>query len=188
MNDLIQSEFFSHIDTAQATLKGLVSDIEKASAIMIKAIKNGNKIMLCGNGGSAADSQHFAAELSGRYLEDRDALACIALTTDTSALTAIGNDFGFEFVFSRQVEALAKKGDVLLAISTSGNSQNIINAINVAKSKGCVTMGLSGKDGGKMNDCLDLNIIIPSSSTPRIQEMHLLIEHILCNLIERECK
>lgn len=186
MSDLIQGEFFSHIDTAEATLKALVGDIQKASEIMIDALKNGNKIMLCGNGGSAADAQHFAAELSGRYLEDRDAIACVALTTDTSALTAIGNDFGFEFIFSRQVESLAKSGDVLLAISTSGNSQNVINAINVAKSKNCKVIGLSGKDGGKMNDCLDLNIIIPSSSTPRIQEMHLLIEHILCNLIERE--
>lgn len=188
MNDLIQGEFFLHIDTAQATLKGIVGDIDKASKMMINALKNGNKIMTCGNGGSAADSQHFAAELSGRYLEDREGLACVALTTDTSALTAIGNDFGFEFIFSRQVEALAKSGDILLAISTSGNSQNIIKAIDTAKSKGCKTIGLSGKDGGKMNDCVDLNIVIPSSSTPRIQEMHLLIEHILCNLIERELK
>lgn len=188
MNDLIQGEFFSHIDTAQAALKGLVGDIENASAIMIETLKNGNKIMTCGNGGSAADSQHFAAELSGRYLKDRDGIACIALTTDTSAITAIGNDFGFEFIFSRQVEALAKKGDVLLAISTSGNSQNIIKAIDTAKSKGCKIIGLSGRDGGAMNECVDLNIVVPSSSTPRIQEVHLLIEHILCNLIERECK
>ena len=188
MNDLIQSEFFSHIDTAEATLRELVGSIEKAGEMMIDALKSGNKIMLCGNGGSAADAQHFAAELSGRYLEDRDAIACVALTTDTSALTAIGNDFGFEFIFSRQVEALTKNGDILLAISTSGNSQNVINAINVAKSKGCKTIGLSGKDGGAMNDCLDFNIIVPSSSTPRIQEMHLLIEHILCNIIERACK
>lgn len=188
MNDLIQGEFFSHIDTAQMALKELVGDIDKASKMMIDAIKNGNKIMSCGNGGSAADSQHFAAELSGRYLEDRDGIACVALTTDTSALTAIGNDFGFEFIFSRQVEAIAKKGDVLLAISTSGNSQNIIKAIDTAKSKGCKVVGLSGKDGGAMNGCCDLNIVVPSSSTPRIQEVHLLIEHILCNLIERECK
>ena len=188
MNDLIQGEFFSHIDTAQMALKELVGDIDKASKMMINAIKGGNKIMSCGNGGSAADSQHFAAELSGRYLEDRDGIACVALTTDTSALTAIGNDFGFEFIFSRQVEAIAKKGDILLAISTSGNSQNVIKAIDTAKSKGCKVVGLSRKDGGAMNGCCDLNIVVPSSSTPRIQEVHLLIEHILCNLIERECK
>lgn len=186
MNDFIQSEFFSHIDTAQSTLKLLVDDIDKASHMMIDALKAGNKIMVCGNGGSAADSQHFAAELSGRYKLDRDAISCVALTTDTSALTAIGNDFGFDFVFSRQVEALAKKGDILLAISTSGNSTNVIKAMNVARSMDCKVIALSGKSGGEMNNCSDLNIIIPSSSTPRIQEMHLIIEHILCDTIERE--
>ncbi len=186
MNDFIQSEFFSHIDTAQNTLKSLVDDINQASSMIIDALNNGNKIMVCGNGGSAADSQHFATELSGRYKYDRDAIACIALTTDTSALTAIGNDFGFEFIFSRQVEALAKKGDILLAISTSGKSPNIIKAMNVARSRGCEVIGLSGKDGGDMNDCSDVNIVIPSSNIPRIQEMHLLIEHILCDIIERE--
>ncbi|RDU63956.1 D-sedoheptulose 7-phosphate isomerase [Helicobacter sp. MIT 14-3879] len=186
MNDFIQGEFFSHIDIAQNTLKSLVNDISKASKIMIDSLKNGNKIMVCGNGGSAADSQHFAAELSGRYMADRDAISCIALTTDTSALTAIGNDFGFEFIFSRQIEALAKSGDILLAISTSGTSPNIIRAIDVARSRNCKIIGLSGKDGGNMNDVADLNIVVPSSSTPRIQEMHLIIEHILCNIIERE--
>lgn len=185
MNDFIQSEFFSHIDTAQNTLKALVDDVSKAGNIMVESLKSGNKIMICGNGGSAADAQHFAAELSGRYMEDRDAISAIALTTDTSALTAIGNDFGFEYIFSRQVEALARSGDVLLAISTSGTSENILKAINVAKSKNCKVIGLSGKGGGSMNDYVDLNIIIPSSSTPRIQEMHLLIEHILCSIIER---
>ncbi|RAX53843.1 phosphoheptose isomerase [Helicobacter sp. 16-1353] len=185
-SDFIQSEFFSHIDTAQSTLKLLVDSIDEASNIMIECLKMGNKIMVCGNGGSAADSQHFAAELSGRYKIDRDALSCIALTTDTSALTAIGNDFGFDFIFSRQVEALARKGDVLLAISTSGNSINVIKAMNVAISRGCKVIALTGKSGGEMCDCSDLNIVVPSSSTPRIQEMHLIIEHILCDIIERE--
>lgn len=185
MNDFIQSEFFSHIDTAQSTLTSLMEAIEKAAEKMIETLKKGNKILICGNGGSAADSQHFAAELVGRYKVDREALAAIALTTDSSALTAIGNDFGFEFVFSRQVEALAKSGDLLLAISTSGNSMNVIKAMNVARSKGCAVVALSGKSGGAMKDCADLNIIIPSSSTPRIQEMHLLIEHILCDMVER---
>lgn len=188
MSDLIQSEFFSHIDTAQTTLKSLVGDIDSASKMMIDALKNGKKIMICGNGGSAADSQHFAAELTGRFLVNRSALAAIALTTDTSALTAIGNDFGFDEIFSRQVEALAQNGDILLAISTSGNSPNIIKAIESAKDKQCEVIGLSGRDGGKMQNLVDLNIVIPSDSTPRIQEMHLLIEHILCNVIERECK
>lgn len=186
MNDFIQSEFFSHIDTAQSSLKALIDDIEKVSDAMIGALKNGNKIMVCGNGGSAADSQHFATELTGRYNADRDAIACVALTTDTSALTAIGNDFGFEFVFSRQVEALAKAGDILLAISTSGNSANVLKAIDVAKSKDCVIVALGGKDGGEMGKAADISIIVPSSSTPRIQEMHILIEHILCDMIERE--
>lgn len=186
MNDFIQSEFLSHIDTTQSTLKTLASDINKVAETMIKALKAGNKIMVCGNGGSAADSQHFAAELSGRYKIDRKALRCVALTTDTSAITAIGNDFGFDFIFSRQVEALAKSGDILLAISTSGNSANILKAIDMAKSKNCIVVGLSGNDGGKMKNITDLNIIIPSSNTPRIQEMHLLIEHILCDIIERE--
>lgn len=186
MNDFIQSEFFSHIDTAQSTLKGLVDSIDEAASIMIEALKNGNKIIICGNGGSAADAQHFAAELVGRYKTSRDALSAIALTTDTSALTAIGNDFGFDFIFSRQVEALAKKGDVLLAISTSGNSTNVIKAMNVAISMDCKVIALSGKSGGEMNNCSDLNIIIPSSNTPRIQEMHLLIEHIICDIVERE--
>ena len=186
MKDLIQSEFFSHIDTAQSTLKLLVDDVSKACEMMIKALKDGNKIMVCGNGGSAADSQHFAAELSGRYKLNREAISCVALSTDTSAITAIGNDFGFEFIFSRQVEALAKHGDILLAISTSGNSANIIKAINVAKVKGCEVIGLSGKGGGQMSSCCNLNIIIPSSNTPRIQEMHLIIEHTICDILERE--
>lgn len=186
MKDFMQSEFFSHIDTAQSTLKLLVDDISKACEMMIESLKSGNKIMVCGNGGSAADSQHFAAELSGRYKLDREAISCIALTTDTSTLTAIGNDFGFDFIFSRQVEALAKDGDILLAISTSGNSSNVIKAANVAKSKGCHIIGLSGKGGGELCSCCDLNIIIPSSNTPRIQEMHLLIEHMICDIIERE--
>lgn len=185
MIDFIQSEFFSHIETAQNTLKTLVDDIAKAGSLMVESLKNGNKIMICGNGGSAADAQHFAAELSGRYMENRDAISAVALTTDSSAITAIGNDFGFEYIFSRQVEALAKSGDILLAISTSGESENILKAINVAKSKNCKVIGLSGKGGGSMNDYVDLNIIIPSQSTPRIQEMHLMIEHILCNIIER---
>jgi D-sedoheptulose 7-phosphate isomerase len=132
-------------------------DIEKASKIVVDTLKNGNKILLCGNGGSAADAQHIAAELTGRYKTERRGLAGIALTTDTSALTAIGNDYGYDRVFDRQVEALAREGDLLIGISTSGNSQNVINAFNVAKELGCLTIGLSGRDGGKFNNVCDLN-------------------------------
>jgi len=149
-------------------------------------LKKGRKILICGNGGSAADAQHIAAELTGRYKIERKGLPAIALTTDTSALTAIGNDYGYEHVFSRQVEALARKGDLLIGISTSGNSRNVIYALQKAKEIGCRTIGFSGKGGGKMNDVCDLNIIVPSDDTARIQEMHIMIGHILCQLIDNE--
>ena len=172
-----------HIETANK-VKDLLPLVNEAGNICINALKSGNKIMICGNGGSAADAQHIAAELSGRFKKERRALAGIALTTDTSALTAIGNDYGFEYVFSRQVDALAKKGDVLIAISTSGNSQNVINAIKSAKENDCKIITLSGKDGGKMKEMGDVNIVIPSNDTPRIQEMHIMIGHMICALID----
>ena len=174
-----------HIEVAQKT-KELLPLVEKAGEICIEALKNGGKIILCGNGGSAADAQHIAAELSGRFKKERKALAGIAITTDTSALTAIGNDYGYEFVFSRQVEAIGQKGDVLIGISTSGNSKNVINAIESAKKIGMKIITLTGKDGGKMKDMGDVNIIIPSNNTPRIQEMHILLGHMICALIDEE--
>jgi len=174
-----------HIETAKR-MQNLLSLIKDAADICVKALKSGNKIMLCGNGGSAADAQHIAAELSGRFKKERNALAGIALTTDTSALTAIGNDYGFEYIFSRQVEAIGKKGDVLIAISTSGNSKNIINAIKSAKKIGIKVVTLSGKDGGEMKDLGDVNILIPSNDTPRIQEMHIMTGHMICEMIDRE--
>jgi len=174
-----------HIETAKR-MQNLLPLIKDAADICIKALKNQNKIMLCGNGGSAADAQHIAAELSGRFKKERNALAGIALTTDTSALTAIGNDYGFEYIFSRQVEAIGKKGDVLIAISTSGNSKNIINAIKSAKKIGIKVVTLSGKDGGEMKDLGDVNILIPSNDTPRIQEMHIMTGHMICEMIDRE--
>ena len=174
-----------HIETAKK-MKDLLPLIKEAGDICANALKNGNKIMLCGNGGSAADSQHIAAELSGRFKKERIPLAGIALTTDTSALTAIGNDYGYEFVFSRQVEALGKKGDVLIAISTSGNSANVIKAIDSAKDMGIKVITLTGKDGGVMKDKGDVNIVIPSSDTPRIQEMHIMVGHMICALIDEE--
>lgn len=186
MKDTILSEFNSHKEIIGKTLEVLIDDVEKASKLILETLKNGNKILLCGNGGSAADAQHIAAELTGRYKKERRGLPGIALTTDTSALTAIGNDYGFERVFDRQVEALANNGDLLIGISTSGNSQNVINAFNVAKELGCVTIGLSGRDGGKFNGLCDLNIVVPSDSTPRIQEMHILIGHTICQIIDDE--
>jgi len=174
-----------HIEVAKKTEK-LLSLVEKAGKICAETLKNGGKILLCGNGGSAADAQHIAAELSGRFKKDRIALAGIALTTDTSALTAIGNDYGFEYIFSRQIEAIANEDDTLIAISTSGNSKNVINAINSAKDIGCKIITLTGKDGGKMKDLGDVNIVIPSNDTPRIQEMHIMIGHMICNFIDEE--
>lgn len=180
----VQKEFESHLQTIKDCMGAMENDIVDVSKIIIDALKNGNKILLCGNGGSAADAQHIAAELTGRYKTERRGLPGIALTTDTSALTAIGNDYGYDRVFDRQVEALANSGDVLIGISTSGNSQNIINAFKIAKELGCKTIGLSGKSGGAMNDVCDINLVIPSDNTPRIQEMHILIGHTICQLID----
>jgi len=172
-----------HIQTAKK-MQDLLPLIKEAGEMCLNALKNGNKVMLCGNGGSAADSQHIAAELSGRFKKERIPLAGIALTTDTSALTAIGNDYGYEYVFSRQLEALGKEGDVLIAISTSGNSPNVIKAIESAKKTGIKVITLSGKDGGKMKEMGDVNIVIPSNDTPRIQEMHIMVGHMICALID----
>ncbi|WP_096257984.1 D-sedoheptulose 7-phosphate isomerase [Lebetimonas natsushimae] len=176
---------YGHIETAKKMEK-LLPDIINAAELCLSSLKDGGKIMLCGNGGSAADSQHIAAELSGRFKKERMALAGIALTTDTSAITAIGNDYGFEQIFSRQVEALAKEEDTLIAISTSGNSENVINAINSAKKIGCKIITLTGKNGGKMKDLGDVNIVIPSNDTPRIQEMHIMVGHMICAFIDEE--
>ncbi|WP_024789616.1 D-sedoheptulose 7-phosphate isomerase [Lebetimonas sp. JH292] len=174
-----------HIETAKKMGK-LLPLVVSAAELCLVSLKNGGKILLCGNGGSAADSQHIAAELSGRFKKERKALAGIALTTDTSALSAIGNDYGYEFVFSRQVEALANEEDTLIAISTSGNSKNVINAIKSAKKIGGKVITLTGKDGGEMKDLGDVNIIIPSNDTPRIQEMHIMVGHMICAMIDEE--
>jgi D-sedoheptulose 7-phosphate isomerase len=181
---MVIEELSAHQNVLQKVIDTLTADMETACEMMITAIKNGNKVLLAGNGGSAADAQHIAAELSGRFVKDRKALPGIALTTDTSAITSIANDYGYDYVFSRQVEALARPGDLFIGISTSGNSQGILNALTAAKSMGCKTLGLSGRDGGKMNGLCDLNIIIPSAVTARIQEMHILIGHILCKAVD----
>jgi D-sedoheptulose 7-phosphate isomerase len=184
MMGMIDDQMKRHLKTAQKSTDEIQSYIYTACVITTDTLARGNKVLLCGNGGSAADAQHIAAELTGRYKTKRRGLPGIALTTDTSALTAIGNDFGYDRVFDRQVEALAKEGDLLIGISTSGNSKNIINALKVAKDLGCRTIGLSGCNGGKMNGLCDVNIIVPSDDTPRIQEMHILIGHIMCQAID----
>lgn len=181
--DFIKKEISESIATLEAS-KSLESSIIKVAKLITDSLQNGGKLIAFGNGGSAADAQHFAAELSGRYKKERKALAGIAISTDTSALTAIGNDYGFEVVFSRQVEAIAQKGDVLFGISTSGNSANVLKAFESGKSIGCKCVGLSGKGGGKMSDLSDINLVIPSDNTPRIQEAHILVIHALCGLIE----
>jgi len=151
---------------------------------MAERLNRGCRILICGNGGSAADAQHFAAELSGRYVKERRPLAGIALSTDTSALTAIGNDYGFDRVFSRQVEALGRPGDLLVGISTSGNSANIIQAVAAAKSLGLKTLGLLGKDGGSLKDLMDESLVVPSEVTARVQEVHEMIYHFWCEVID----
>jgi len=186
MLSVIEKELQSHQAVLEQTIAGLQHFIYTAGVIVTEALQRGNKVLLCGNGGSAADAQHIAAELTGRFKKERHPLPGIALTTDTSALTAIGNDYGFDQIFSRQVAALAKEGDVVIGISTSGNSLNVIYALETAKEMGCKAIGLSGKGGGKMEDVCDINIIVPSDDTARIQEMHILIGHILCQLVDNE--
>lgn len=161
-----------------------VARIQDQADDMAERLKRGGRILICGNGGSAADAQHFAAELSGRYVKERRALAGISLTTDTSALTAIGNDYGYDLVFSRQVEALGRPGDVLVGISTSGNSPNVMRAVESAKALGLKTIGLLGKDGGKLKGMVDEAMVVPCSTTARIQEVHQMIYHFWCEVID----
>jgi len=184
LENMIRDELNAHKNTIEATINSLIPIIKEASKLMVDTLKKGNKILLCGNGGSASDAQHIAAELTGRYKKERRGLAGIALNTDTSAITAISNDYGYESVFSRQVEALANRGDLLIGISTSGNSKNILFALEEAKTLGCKTIGLSGNSGGEMSTICNLNIVVPSNDTPRIQEMHILIGHILCQAVD----
>jgi len=165
-------------------LKAQASDIVRAGDLIVEALRSGNAIYFCGNGGSAADAQHLAAELSGRFLKDRRPLPGISLTTNSSALTAIGNDFGYDEVFSRQLEGCAKKGDVLVALSTSGNSANVVKAVDVARAQGMKTIGLTGERDSKLSAACDVCLKVPSAATPRIQEMHIVVGHILCELAE----
>jgi D-sedoheptulose 7-phosphate isomerase len=184
MKSIIKSEFNEHLKIAQSTLECIAEPLEITVNICINSIKNGGKILIFGNGGSAADAQHIAAEMIGRYKLERKGFPAIALTTDTSVLTSIGNDYSYEMVFERQVEALANKGDVVIAISTGGSSTNVIRALILANSLDCKTVGFSGRGGGKMNDLCNVNLVVPAEDTPRIQEMHILIGHTICHLIE----
>jgi len=184
MKKVIYQEFQSHLETIIRVIEHSQADLEIASSLVVDTLKNGNKILLCGNGGSAADAQHFAAELTGRYKTERKGLAGIALTTDTSAITAIANDYGYDRIFDRQFEALANEGDLLIGISTSGNSKNIISALKLAKEMNCKTIGFSGRDGGAMTELCDINLIVPSDDTPRIQEMHILFAHTICQIVD----
>ena len=166
------------------TLEALNEPIEQAGALIANALGAGRKLLLCGNGGSAADSQHIAAELTGRFIQDRRPLAALALTTDTSALTCIANDYSFEDVFARQVAGLGAPGDCLIGISTSGQSRNVIKAVEVARGVGMPVIGLLGRDGGALRTLCDVAIVVPSPTTARIQEAHILIGHTLCGLVE----
>lgn len=181
---MVLEELKSHQNTINKVIDQIVPQIEQGCQLIIDTLKKGNKILIAGNGGSAADAQHIAAEFTGRFEVERQALPAIALTVDTSALTAISNDYGFEKVFSRQILAYAKPGDLFIGISTSGNSKNIIDALKTAKDQNCLCIGLSGRDGGLMNDLCDLNIVVPDDRTARIQEMHILIGHILCRSVD----
>ncbi|MBK7141188.1 MAG: D-sedoheptulose 7-phosphate isomerase [bacterium] len=186
MKELIQKTIAEHLAVTMAVNGQLIEQIAEVGKRLIATLEAGNKILLCGNGGSAADAQHIAAEMTGRYLaKNRRPLPAIALTTDTSALTAIGNDFGIEQIFSRQVEALGKKGDFLIAISTSGNSSNVLAAAATARRAQMTVIGITGGNGGELKAASDLALIVPSSHTPHIQEMHILIAHILCDLVDR---
>ncbi len=164
---------------------GYLQSVEEAGRLFVKALKNGGKILLAGNGGSAADAQHFAGEMVGRFMFDRAALPALSLCTDPSVVSCIANDYGYEAVFARQLEGLGKKGDVFVPVSTSGNSQNLIQAVISAKKMGLSSVGFLGKDGGELKELCDISIIIPSKDTPRIQEFHTFTTHVLCDYLER---
>ncbi len=188
MKSYIKREIEESIQAKQRLLEdsSVMDTILEATNAVIEAYKRGNKTLIAGNGGSAADAQHIAAEFVSRFAFDRPGIPSIALTTDSSILTAVGNDYGFDRVFARQIEANGVEGDIFIAISTSGNSTNILEAINSAKSKHITTIGLTGGDGGKMADICDITIKVPSYSTPRIQESHIMIGHIICAIVEEE--
>lgn len=184
--DAINAYFRRHIEVIEAVATRLAPQIESLCLLLTEALRDGKKILVMGNGGSAADAQHMAAEFIGRFLLERKSLPAIALTTDTSILTAVGNDYGFDEVFKRQVEGLAQPGDVVIGISTSGRSVNILKALAAASQIGCRTVGLLGRDGGDIAGIVNLNLTIPAMETPHIQEAHAAIIHIVCDRVEKE--
>jgi len=188
MEKYIRSHIISHIETAEKLLsdRSVLDSVEKAATSIIKAFSSHSKLLLAGNGGSAADSQHIAAEFVNRFYIDREGLPAIALTTDTSILTAVGNDYSFDRVFSRQLASLGSKGDVFWALSTSGNSTNILEALAECRKKGIISLGFTGAKGGRMDGSCDILIKVPSDETPRIQEMHILLAHVICVIVEKE--
>ncbi|MGC9213425.1 MAG: D-sedoheptulose 7-phosphate isomerase [Athalassotoga sp.] len=174
----------ANVKTKISQDKELLQKIMSSAVKMAEALKDGKKILVCGNGGSAADAQHIAAELVGKFMKERIALPAIALNTNTSVITAIGNDYSYDDIFSRQIEAFSNAGDILIGISTSGNSKNVLKAFEVAKQRSIMTIALTGQSGGKMKDMVDVLINVPSNLTPRIQEAHITIGHIMCEIIE----
>jgi len=186
INEYISSQVKKSIEVKQKLLDNqeLMDLIQEVASKCVKVYKNGNKTLIAGNGGSAADAQHIAGEFVSRFYFDRPGLASIALTTDTSIMTAIGNDYGYEKLFSRQLQANGIKGDMFIGISTSGNSANVIEALKECKEKGIITVGLTGEKGGKMAEMCDFCIKVPSNETPRVQEAHILIGHIVCAVVE----
>ncbi|HUC67320.1 MAG TPA: SIS domain-containing protein [Stellaceae bacterium] len=181
-----RSEFAEHEQVVRATLAACAQPFERLVAAAVTAIRNGGKLLFFGNGGSAGDAQHLATELTVRYIKDRAPIAAVALTTDTSALTAIGNDLGFEQLFARQVRALGRKGDLAIGISTSGKSRNVILALEAARAMAMTAAGLGGNDGGQLVGLADPLLVVPSRTTARIQEMHILLGQMLCGALEQE--
>jgi len=186
MRQLIEQMINDSIAVKQLVLQQQLDTIQRIARMAIDCLQGQGKILLCGNGGSAADAQHIAAELVGKFLKLRDALPAVALTTNTSILTAIANDISYDAVFARQVQALCGERDLLLGISTSGNSPNVLEAVRAARERGAKTVGLTGGSGGELARLADVTLVVPSDSTPRIQESHIMVGHIVCDLIERE--
>jgi D-sedoheptulose 7-phosphate isomerase len=184
ITSLLRRSLKEHVEAIQALLNSSLGDIDAAGSLIWETLKAGNKILLCGNGGSAADAQHIAAELVGRYEQQRRAFPAISLTTDTSALTALSNDYGYEEVFARQVEALGAMGDVLIAISTSGKSPSVIKAADKARAIGCKTIALTGCSGEPLASHCDLAVVVPSDRTSRVQESHITIGHLWCEMVD----
>ncbi|AJE02854.1 D-sedoheptulose 7-phosphate isomerase [Geobacter pickeringii] len=185
MLEEITNQLRTHREVMEIVERELAPRVAVFAGMLIDAFRAGKKLLVMGNGGSAADAQHFAAEIVGRFKMERRGLPAIALTTDTSILTAIGNDYGFDAVFRRQVEALADEGDVVVGISTSGSSKNVNLALDLANERGCLTVGLLGRDGGTIKDLVDLELTVPTLDTPRVQEGHITLIHIVCDLVEK---